>query len=75
MAQSGAEHVSNGNPTLRRCHIHDGENAGIWVNIHGQGVIEDCEIAANADAGVLLADSSNPILLRRWSRISTERLS
>ncbi|VEP11517.1 hypothetical protein H1P_1080004 [Hyella patelloides LEGE 07179] len=39
--------ISNSNPTLSRCHIHDGKQNGISIQTLGQGSIQYCRIIGN----------------------------
>jgi hypothetical protein len=57
-------HGTNTRPTLRRCRIHDGKNASVIAFDKGAVVLEDCEIWANACAGVFIMTEANPTLRR-----------
>jgi F-box protein 11 len=37
-----------GNPTLRGCRIYEGKSGGVFVWGNGAGLLEDCQIYANA---------------------------
>jgi F-box protein 11 len=52
------------NPTIRNCIIHDGHSDGIAITEHARGLIEECEIARNALAGVTIALEADPVLRR-----------
>jgi len=52
------------NPVIRRCKIHDGKQAGLFVYQNGQGKLEACDIFANARAGVVIAQGGNPLIQR-----------
>jgi len=48
-------HGPDANPLVRSCKIHGGNGYGIWVWDNAACVIEDCEIYANAGAGVVIS--------------------
>jgi len=39
--------VAGGSPTLRRCRVHNGKNAGLWVDPDAEATVEQCEFAEN----------------------------
>jgi F-box protein 11 len=49
-------------PIIRRCAIHDSASAGVYVHSQGAGLLEDCQIYANALAGVHIREGGNPTL-------------
>ena len=59
---AGINIIQGGNPFIRRCRIHDGIQAGIYVHEHGRGTIEDCDIIANGTAGLAIAQGGNPVV-------------
>ncbi len=54
-------------PRVRRNHIHDSKGTGVFVYEHGQGLIEDNDIAANVFMGIQIQTGSAPTL--RQNRI------
>src|SRR5215469_3247414 len=55
--------IRNGaDPRLRRNHIHDGKESGVYVYANGQGTLEDNDIFANGLSGVGIKDGGNPSL-------------
>ena len=52
------------NPTIRGCNIHDGQQRGIVFTEHAGGIVEDCEIYRNTQAGVMVERSANPLIRR-----------
>ena len=57
--------IRNGaDPRLRRNHIHDGKDAGVWVCDDGLGTLEDNDITANTLTGVAISAGGNPTLRR-----------
>jgi len=62
-AYSGIEIRTGGNPTVRRCKIHDGKQSGVFVYENGGGIIEDCDIFANAYSGIAIT-GGNPTVRR-----------
>lgn len=50
------------NPTIRRCTIYGGAQAGIDIYDQGCGVIEHCEIFDNARAGIEISNGGNPTI-------------
>ena len=61
----GATLTVPGYPTLRRNNIHDGKEAGVYVHDRGLGILEDNDITANAEAGVVIETGGNPTLRRK----------
>jgi len=59
-----AIHGETADPVLRRCTIRDGAASGVLVYERARGTIEDCDIAANALAGVEIAQESAPVIRR-----------
>ncbi len=57
-----AIHGEAADPVLRRCTIRDGSASGVLVYERARGTIEDCDIAANALAGVEIAQESAPVI-------------
>jgi parallel beta-helix repeat protein len=57
-----AIHGAKANPIIWRCQIHDGRSSGILVYDRGQGIVEDCDIFSNADAGIQISQLGNPII-------------
>jgi F-box protein 11 len=51
---------SGGNPTVRRCSIHDSKSFGVYIVDEGKGQIIDCDIFANTRSGIAILDRSNP---------------
>jgi F-box protein 11 len=51
-------------PRLRRNHIHDGKQGGVYVYNNGLGTLEDNDITANTLAGVAIKTGGNPTLRR-----------
>jgi parallel beta-helix repeat protein len=51
-------------PRLRRNRIHDGKEAGVFVQKNGQGTLEDNDIFGNALAGIAIKEGGNPTLRR-----------
>jgi parallel beta-helix repeat protein len=51
-------------PRLRRNHIHEGKQGGVFVYENGQGTLEDNDIFGNATAGVSIMRGGNPTLRR-----------
>ncbi len=49
-------------PIIRRCAIHDSVSGGVYVHSQGAGLLEDCQIYANALAGVAIKTGGNPTL-------------
>ena len=54
-------------PRLKRNHIHDGKQGGVYVYTNGLGTLEDNDIFGNAIAGVEIKEGGNPTL--RQNRI------
>ena len=59
-----AIHNSTAKPIIRRCKIHDGKKAGVFVWDNGQGTVEDCDIFGNTLAGVAIKTGGNPVIRR-----------
>jgi Right handed beta helix region len=55
---------SEGEPAVRRCDIHDGPVAGVFVSERGGGTFEDCRIFDNGLCAVAAMEGSNPIVRR-----------
>jgi F-box protein 11 len=51
-------------PRLLRNRIHDGKDAGVYVDDNGQGTLEDNDIFGNASSGVEIKTGANPTLRR-----------
>ena len=64
MRYAGIAIKEGGNPTVRRNRIHDGKQSGIHVYENGQGVLEDNDIFANANAGIAIKQGGNPTVRR-----------
>lgn len=60
----GVQVQAGGKPVMRRCKIHHGESAGIYVSDQGEGTFEDCETFANKSFGVHIGKGGNPVLRR-----------
>jgi parallel beta-helix repeat protein len=57
--------IRNGaDPRLRRNHIHDGKQSGVYVYDGGLGTLEDNDITGNAYSGVEIKTGGNPTLRR-----------
>lgn len=57
--------ISGGSdPVFRRCKIHNGKQAGLFVYSNGRGTVEDCDIYGNALAGVEIKEGGAPLLRR-----------
>ena len=57
--------IRNGaDPRLRRNHIHDGKQSGVFVYDGGLGTLEDNDITGNAQPGVAIKTGGNPTLRR-----------
>jgi nitrous oxidase accessory protein NosD len=54
-------------PTVRRCAIHDGADAGVYVFDGATGIVEACDVYANMNVGIAITDRGNPTV--RHSRI------
>jgi len=52
----------NARPTLRRCRLHNGKTGGIVFADQATGILEECEIDANAGVGILVRTSADPIV-------------
>jgi serine/threonine protein kinase len=50
------------NPIIRRCHIFDGAESGLFIFNQGRGIIEACDISGNGLSGVEISEESDPIL-------------
>ena len=46
--------VHNAMADIQNCHIHDGNELGIWFYDGGTGTVEECIISGNQKAGVLI---------------------
>ncbi|MGB0384578.1 MAG: right-handed parallel beta-helix repeat-containing protein [Ardenticatenaceae bacterium] len=57
-----AIHGADATPVLRRCKIHDGQQAGVFVYDNAQGKLEACDIFANVRAGVVITQGANPLV-------------
>ena len=55
---------TGGNPTVRRCKIHDGKSVGVFVYENGGGQLEDCDILGNAYSGIEIREGGNPTVRR-----------
>ncbi|HEY1622550.1 MAG TPA: right-handed parallel beta-helix repeat-containing protein [Streptosporangiaceae bacterium] len=61
--------IHNGaDPRLRRNHIHDGKECGVYLYEDGLGTLEDNDITANTLSGVQIKTGSNPTLRRNRIR-------
>ncbi len=58
----------NADPSLRRNHIHHGNDSGILIYENGQGTLEENKIVDNRSAGLAITDNGKPTL--RCNRIS-----
>jgi parallel beta-helix repeat protein len=57
--------IRNGaDPRVRRNHIHDGMQAGVYVYDDGLGLLEDNDIHSNVNQGVVITTGGNPTLRR-----------
>lgn len=63
-AGAGVEIANGANPLIRRCRIHDGRDAGIYVSGNGRGTIEECDISGHEHANVEIAQEGSPIIRR-----------
>jgi len=52
-------------PALRRCHVRDGAQGGLFVNDGAQPVVEACRFVGNALAGVTVKGQATRATLRR----------
>lgn len=59
-----AIHGPAANPLIRRCQIHDGQQAGILVWDHAQGTVEDCTIFGHAGPAVEITQGASPVIRR-----------
>jgi parallel beta-helix repeat protein len=59
---------SGADPRVRRNHIHDGNESGVFVYDEGQGTFEDNEIFGNTLGGVSVKTSGNPTVRRNRIR-------
>jgi F-box protein 11 len=57
-------HNDSADPIIRRCRIHSGADSGIYAFNAAAGVLEDCDIAGNANVGVAITGGANPTLRR-----------
>lgn len=55
-------HGAAANPVIWRCQIHHSNGIGILVYGRGRGTIEECIIANNTQAGVVIRQGGNPTL-------------
>lgn len=51
-------------PIIRRCRIFEGKAAGIDIYSGAAGIIEDCEIYANAIVGIAVGNGARPAIRR-----------
>lgn len=57
-----AIHGSGTMAILRRCHIHDGKAAGIFIYEESKGTFTGCDIHSNAAAGVYVSEGGDPTI-------------
>lgn len=48
-------HGPGASPIIRRCHVHNGGNYGIWVWDDAGATIEDCQVSHCVGAGVIIS--------------------
>ena len=51
-------------PVIRKCTVSNGNAAGIFLDDHAHGTVEDCEISHNASSGVHIAHQADPVVRR-----------
>lgn len=57
-----AIHGSYTNPIIKRCHIHDGADSGVYFFDNARGQIEDCDIYRSTNVGVAITNGANPLI-------------
>jgi parallel beta-helix repeat protein len=57
-----ASAVTKARTLIRRCHIRDGRDHGVWVHYKGRGAFEHCRIVGNASAGVWIDQDSDSVI-------------
>lgn len=67
-APSDIASMPGGDHTLRNNRIHDGKEAGIFVNKDGKGTIEANDIFGNAVTGVEINERADPTVRRNRIR-------
>jgi len=55
-------HNQNTRPIVQRCIIRGSQQAGIFISDQGGGSIEDCDIFANATAGIGVTTRGAPVV-------------
>lgn len=55
---------SAANPTIRRCRLRDGSEAGLVFQAEARGLVEDCEIVGHCRTGLWIADGADPVIRR-----------
>jgi SpoVK/Ycf46/Vps4 family AAA+-type ATPase len=53
-----------GDPVLKRCKIHSGQDAGVHVFDGGQGLLVDCDICFHKSACVVIERGADPVFRR-----------
>jgi len=61
---SGVAIENGADPRLRRNHIHDNKEAGVFVTSSGLGTLEDNDITGNGYSAVVIKTGGNPTLRR-----------
>jgi F-box protein 11 len=61
---SGVAIQNGADPRLRRNHIHDNKEAGVFVTSNGLGTLEDNDITGNGYSAVVIKTGGNPTLRR-----------
>ena len=51
--------------TLRRCRILARKNANVAINNGGRGILQDCDLSYNADAGIHVRDKSSFVTVQQ----------
>lgn len=52
------------NPTIRRCRMRDGHEAGLVFQRGARGLVGDCEIVGHSRTGLWIADDADPVVRR-----------
>ncbi|WP_410511002.1 AAA family ATPase [Paenibacillus sp. BR2-3] len=53
-----------GDPVIKRCKIHSGQDAGVHVFDGGQGLFVDCDICSQKSANVVIERGGDPVFRR-----------
>jgi hypothetical protein len=57
-------HNETTDPMIRRCRIHTGADGGVYFFAGAGGMLEDCDIYANANVGIGITERANPVIKR-----------